>query len=308
MAGTDLDEEVDEVVSGLGPRVALNLLPWALQADGTFAFPLPDLPGALREAKQAGFDAVMADVPRGWSAADYRLLLQDHGLQPAPGYFSVDVVPGAPLSALLHEAARHAEQQAQLGLSDSFVAAGMSQERLHRPAVGAAYDAGRLDAVVDQLGRVAEAFTAEGVRACLHPHVGSWVETEHETRAVLDATAPEVLAFGPDTGHLFWAGMDPAAMVRDYAGRVVAVHLKDVHESVASRARLTGTDYGTTTVRDRLWTEPGRGDVPIDRFLQALPPGFTGWHIVEVDVPDGGTPFESATRSSAWAGRQLQPS
>ncbi|WP_270888798.1 sugar phosphate isomerase/epimerase family protein [Pedococcus sp. 5OH_020] len=288
-----------------GSSVALNLLPWALQADGTFAFSLADLPGALRQARAAGFEAVMADVPEHLSSAAYLLLLHDHGVRPAPGYFSVDCSPDASVAPLVERAARHAGQQAELGLSESFVAAAMSPERLRRPAVGAAFDLGRLGAVVDQLGRVAEVMAGEGVRACLHPHVGSWVETEHETRAVLDGIAPGLLAFGPDTGHLFWAGMDPAAMVSDYAERVAAVHLKDVHSAAARRARTAGSDYVSATVRDRLWTEPGRGDVPIVRFLEALPPDFTGWHIVEVDVPDGGTPLESARRSAAWVCGQV---
>ncbi|MEV4018691.1 hypothetical protein AB0J35_50180 [Nonomuraea angiospora] len=46
-----------------------------------------------------------------------------------------------------------------------------------------------------------------------------------ETRAVLDAIAPELLSFGPDTGHLHWAGADPAELITRYRDRVGAAHL-----------------------------------------------------------------------------------
>ena len=41
--------------------------------------------------------------------------------------------------------------------------------------------------------RIGEAMRAEGVRPALHPHVGTWVETERECRAVLDAVEPDSL-------------------------------------------------------------------------------------------------------------------
>ena len=59
----------------------------------------------------------------------------------------------------------------------------------------------------------AQAITAEGLTPCFHPHVGSWIETEHEVRTLLDAVDARDLSFGPDTGHLFWGGSDPAELV-----------------------------------------------------------------------------------------------
>ncbi|MFI6681590.1 hypothetical protein [Kribbella sp. NPDC050470] len=63
-----------------------------------------------------------------------------------------------------------------------------------------------LPKVVDGVGVAAEAITSEGVTPALHPHVGSTIETEPEIRAVLDAVPASILSFGPDTGHLAWAG------------------------------------------------------------------------------------------------------
>ena len=154
--------------------------------------------------------------------------------------------------------------------------------------------------MIERIAAVAEAITAEGVTPCFHPHVGSWIETEHEIRAMLDSVDASVLSFGPDTGHLFWAGMNPAAVIADYAHRVRAVHLKDVHRQAAVRAREQGDDYSGSTVTQHVWTEPGRGDVDFGAVFAALPPSYDGWFVVEVDVPDLPTKEESTAESARW--------
>jgi inosose dehydratase len=63
----------------------------------------------------------------------------------------------------------------------------------------------------------------------LHRHVGTLIETPGETaRALAEIDARPTFA-GADTGHLAWAGADPAQFIHRYPDRVGAVHLKDVH-------------------------------------------------------------------------------
>jgi len=288
------------------PRTALNLLPWGLQEDGSFELTAEQLPSVLQQAAEAGFDAVMADPPPGASLSGYRTLLAEHGMQPAPGYYSIPATAGS--SELTAGAGRHAAEQAALGLTATFLATAMCEQRMQRPACGTGYDAARLDRIIDRVTRAASAMAAEGVHACLHPHVGTWIETEWEVRTVLEATSADVLGFGPDSGHLFWAGMDPANVVKAYADRVGGVHLKDVHHTVAQSAALAETGYAEATVNGNLWTELGRGDVDLDRFLGELPASFTGWYIVEVDVPDRCTALESSLRSREWLDSRLRHS
>jgi len=157
--------------------------------------------------------------------------------------------------------------------------------RIDRPAMGTAFDAARLEVVVDGIARCCAAMRAEGVTAALHPHVGGWVETEHEVRAVLDAVGPDLLAFGPDTGHMAWAGMDVPAVLRDYADRTVGVHLKDVFAEGVARAKAEGRGYHEATRPGRIWAEPGLGQVDLPACLAAFPAGFAGDYMIEVDVP-----------------------
>ena len=67
----------------------------------------------------------------------------------------------------------------------------------------------------------------EGLRPLHHSHVGGVFETEDEIIRLLDDLGPEVIGFGPDTGHLRWAGIDPAPFIRRYADRLGGIHIKD---------------------------------------------------------------------------------
>jgi inosose dehydratase len=284
----------------LTAKIAVNPLPWVLGPDG-FDLSRATVSSAVAGIASAGFTAMHADVPAGMGVAEYRTLLSDHGVRPAPGYFSGDFdAPAAGLPALLEAARRHATVQAELGLTEVFLASHLNPARISAPAIGAGFEAARLELVIERIAAVAGAITAEGVTPCFHPHVGSWIETEHEIRSMLDTVDASILAFGPDTGHLFWAGMNPAAMITDYGHRVRAVHLKDVHRRAAARARQQGDDYMGATVTEHVWTEPGRGDVDFGGVFAALPPSYDGWFVVEVDVPDLPTKEESTAESAQW--------
>lgn len=284
-------------------RIALNPIQWMASADGwldpSLSPPPQELLGLVRKA---GFSAVMAQVPAGWSVGQYQDALLAHRLAPAPGYFACrsDGLDDTDRQ-VLEAASAAAREHAQLGLHDIGLAMGMAKgaPRVIRPAQGAEYDSARLSALTALIRRICEVMQAEGVRPALHPHVGTWIETEQEARAVLDAVGPRLLGFLPDTGHLAWAGADVVTLIRDYADRLAFVHVKDCRVSVARRSRAVGSTYQQTVLAG-LWAEPGRGELPMVAMLDALPTGFGGALVVEVDRPDIGDPFESAQASAAW--------
>ncbi|WP_160148695.1 sugar phosphate isomerase/epimerase family protein [Amycolatopsis alkalitolerans] len=126
---------------------------------------------------------------------------------------------------------------------------------------------------------------SEGVTAALHQHVGGWVETKHEVRAVLGDIGPDLLAFGPDVEHLAWAGVNVPSFLRAYADRIVAVHLKDLFTAGVTCAATDELDYRRATRPGRIWAEPGRGQLDLAGCLAALPDRFDGDLMIEVDVP-----------------------
>ena len=280
-------------------RIGLNPLPWVLTARG-LDLTVPALRSAFAEITTTGFAAVHADPPAGTTPGEYLALLDEYGLFPAPGYFSA-AFDKAPRPELVEAAKRHASTQAVLGNTEVFVAGFRDPRRMARPAVGAYFDRDALARFIDGLGEAAEAITAEGVRAALHQHVGSLVEVEQEVRSVLDAIPESILGFGPDTGHLAWAGMDPASVMASYTGRIAAMHLKDAHLDRAAQAKAQQLDYhAATRGGSALWTELGRGDIDLTAALGALPDTFAGWVVVEADVPEASSNLRSTQISAQW--------
>ncbi|MGP3775356.1 sugar phosphate isomerase/epimerase family protein [Streptomyces sp. SDT5-1] len=284
-------------------KLALNPIQWMATDDGWLDPALAPEPGELLAmVKRAGFDSVMAAVPAGLDETRYAALVEDAGLGLAPGYF-VCRTDGSPehTPEILERAAAVAEEHARLGLTEIGLGLAMTKgsARLLRPARGTDADADRLSALTDLIRQVGEAMRPHGVRPNLHPHVGTWIETEAETRFVLDALPAHVVGFLPDTGHLAWAGADVAGLVADYADRIAFVHVKDCRPETAERGRQNGWGYQETVVNG-LWTEPGRGGLGLTEVIGRLPEDFDGWLMVEVDRPDIADPYESAVASATW--------
>jgi inosose dehydratase len=278
-------------------NVGFNPLPWYATETGFDRQSAPPLAEIYRQIRTAGFDAVHAEVPAGMTARDYRALLDDCGLTAAPGYFQAAFSALTPADS--ESARRAAAEHAELGLTRIFIADRVTAApRLAAPGQGADPDRSRLDRLIENLASTAELMVSEGVTPCLHQHVGSWIETPQETEAVLAAVSKDVLLFGPDTGHLAWAGADPASIIERHLERVGAVHLKDLRAAVTRDARTAGRGYREATHR-HAFTEPGRGDVDFAAVLTVLA-SFDGWYVVEVDIPDQPTPAETARVSAQW--------
>lgn len=126
------------------------------------------------------------------------------------------------------------------------------------------FSAAQLDAAAKRLERAAELCRQRGLRAALHPHAATYVETPAETDAILER-APE-LELCVDTGHTLVAGGDPVEQVERHAGRLAHLHLKDVDAAVLERLRGGEIDM------DEAWAEGifcpfGKGVVPLREFL-----------------------------------------
>jgi inosose dehydratase len=282
------------------PLVGFNPLTWVMTPTGRDPDAAPPLPELLRQLKEAGFDAIHAEIGDGMSVAEYRRLLDDAGLAAAPGYFQAEFADAGAQPQIAERAARAAAQHAELGLNRIFIADRVAaQPRLDRPGVGVGQDETVLGQVIDNLARAAEAMLAEGVTPCLHQHVGTWIETEAETERVLADIDESLLLFGPDTAHLAWVGADPAAIIERHLQRVGAVHLKDMHRSVVDAALADGLGYRATTGR-LAFTGPGRGDVDFAAVLRTLS-RFDGWYVVEIDLPDAPTGHPTAQDTARLA-------
>jgi len=71
-----------------------------------------------------------------------------------------------------------------------------------------------------------------GVRPVLHPHCGGYIEFADEIDSLAEEIPNELAGFVLDTGHLKYAGMDPATWLGKYKDRLDYVHFKDIDKKI----------------------------------------------------------------------------
>lgn len=123
--------------------------------------------------------------------------------------------------------------------------------------------------------------TANGLRAALHPHVGTMIESGEETERVL---AGSTIGLCLDTGHLLIGGGDPVAIARDWTSRIRHLHLKDVRLDIAHRVRAGELSY-TDGVSEGMYVPLGSGDVDLGAIIDVVEThGYDGWYVLEQDT------------------------
>jgi inosose dehydratase len=135
--------------------------------------------------------------------------------------------------------------------------------------------------LLTNLDRINALAATRGIRAVLHPHVGTMVENGYEVQRVLDGSAIPLCL---DTGHLLIGGTDPADLARQVPDRIAHTHLKDVDATVAAKVRAGRLTY-TEAVRQGMYRPLGTGDVDVAAIIGHLEAhGYNGWYTLEQDT------------------------
>ncbi len=160
---------------------------------------------------------------------------------------------------------------------------GDRERRAGRAAQAAALETARQAAMAAFLDELAERAAAVGLVPAVHPHAGTHLETRAEVDALL-ADAGGALRLCVDTGHCLYGGIDPVALVRDYAPLVAGFHLKDLSLTRLRRSLEAGHGF-EAAVADGVFTPLGEGDVDFARLAEALRElGLDAWATVEQDI------------------------
>jgi inosose dehydratase len=244
------------------------------------------------EATEFGPDGFLPDSPVDKAAA-----LAAYGLKAVGGF-----VP-----TLLHNPDHDPAPAVERAL-DSFAAVGGDVLVLAASSGQDGYDSRPVLAetgwqtMFESLDRLKDLAAARGVRACLHPHVGTMVETADDVRRVLAGSSIPLCL---DTGHLAIGGSDPVELARRHADRVAHVHAKDVDLALAKRVQDGRLTY-RQAVAEGLYTVLGAGDIDFRAIVAALNrAGFDGWYVMEQDTilagePAGAGPLEDVKSSIAF--------
>jgi inosose dehydratase len=131
------------------------------------------------------------------------------------------------------------------------------------------------------LDRIDALAVDRGVRAVLHPHVGTMIENGDEVQRVLEGSS---ISLCLDTGHLLIGGTDPAELTRQVPHRIAHTHMKDVDLGLARQVQSGRLTY-TEAVRDGMYRPLGGGDVDIAAIVGHLRgQGYDGWYVLEQDT------------------------
>lgn len=83
--------------------------------------------------------------------------------------------------------------------------------------------------MMNHIINLAEIARQYGVRGVIHPHAGGHIEFSDEIAKLVEDVPYELAGLCLDTGHLYYAGMDPVETLKKYADRLDYVHFKDIH-------------------------------------------------------------------------------
>jgi inosose dehydratase len=120
-----------------------------------------------------------------------------------------------------------------------------------------------------------------GVRAVIHPHAGGYIEFADEIARIAADVPRETVGLCLDTGHAYYAGMDPVAALEQYADRLDYIHFKDIDRAVFDRVMGERIRFFEACAQG-VMCPIGRGviDYPaIRRLLERI--GYAGFITVE---------------------------
>jgi inosose dehydratase len=251
---------------------------------------LPELGGAtpletcLAEARLAGFEGIELGNKFPRDPAVLRPILERHGLSLISGWYSGRLLERSVAEEIAvierHHSLLSAMGCAVLVYAETTVsiAGDRARPRSSRPRLG---DADWSD-FGGRLSELAEHLSRRGIRLAYHHHVGMVVENEAEIDRLM-ATTSDAVGLLLDTGHLAFAGADPARLTHRCAHRIVHVHCKDVRPNVLARVNARDMSF-LDAVLDGVFTVPGDGCIIFAEVLAALAAAhYRGWLVVEAE-------------------------
>ncbi len=211
-----------------------------------------DLEGTLAYVREVGFEGVELAGFYGRTAAQLRDMLAQHSLRCCGSHTPLPQLTGDKLNSTIEDNRT------------------LQNRNLIVPGLPKEYEesAGSWQRAADVFNDVAEKLRPEGMRVGYHNHDIEFrpVDGVLPWAVLYQHTKPEVI-LQLDTGNARVGGADPTALIEQFPGRAVTVHVKDY---------LPG----------HLDPVLGSSDFDWKRFTQAcVLHGSTEWYIIEHDCP-----------------------
>ena len=134
-----------------------------------------------------------------------------------------------------------------------------------------------------------------GIRLAYHHHMGTCIQNDEEIKKLLQSTDPSCVNLCVDTGHLYYAGIDPMKFIENNMKRIEHVHFKDVRKEEFKKYD-SSSDSFLNTVLSGIFTVPGDGCIDFSSIVKILQQNhYKGWIIVEAEQdPEKADPLHYA--------------
>tara|TARA_Y100001958_G_C21226097_1_gene551522 strand:- start:1490 stop:2389 length:900 start_codon:yes stop_codon:yes gene_type:complete len=148
--------------------------------------------------------------------------------------------------------------------------------------------------LISRINEISKMMSDEGMPLAYHHHMGTVIETEEETKRLIESTNDSVKLL-VDTGHMLFAGGDSIKLVEKYSERIVHVHCKDIRKEILEKSLKNDSTFRQAFL-DGAFTVPGDGCIDYKPFLRTLKSkNYKGWLVVEAEQdPAKANPFEYA--------------
>jgi inosose dehydratase len=158
-------------------------------------------------------------------------------------------------------------------------------------------------ALLDGLNELGEIATEEEMQLVYHPHIGTGVENLADIDRLMQGTNAEDVKLLLDTGHLYYAGVDPLEVTQKYVDRIKHVHLKNIRKGVLQVSQDTHRGF-LDSIRAGIFTVPGdtEGAIDFKPILQELASAnYEGWLMVEAEQdPKNTNPLKDALTARCY--------
>ena len=150
--------------------------------------------------------------------------------------------------------------------------------------------------LIGSLNKAGEICNDYGIRLAYHHHMGTCIQTAEEIKRLLKFTDPNYVNLCVDTGHLYYAGIDPLKFIENNLERIKHIHFKDVRKEEFKKYD-SSSDSFLNTVLSGIFTVPGDGCIDFSSIVKILQQNhYNGWIIVEAEQdPDKADPLHYAT-------------
>ena len=139
-----------------------------------------------------------------------------------------------------------------------------------------------------------------GMKIAYHHHMGTVVQSREEIDKLMAISDPKSVFLLADTGHMFYAGGNPADLLSSYQDRIVHIHLKDIRAPILEEVKHNHLSF-LQGVKAGVFTVPGDGTIDFQPIFDIIGQSdYEGWLIIEAEQdPAKANPLKYAKKARA---------